>query len=326
MVKKVVVVSTGGTIAMRYDPELKGVFPAITGSQLLETVPFLGNIFPVEIEEFSNIPSSHMTPAMMFQLSHRINEILADSNVLGVVVTHGTDTLEETAYLLDLTINSQKPICLTGAMRSSSSISPDGPKNFFCAVKTAVSKEARGKGVLVVINEEIHGAQEVTKTHSSNLKTFASPFWGPLGYVDEDRVIFKRSGIKPQKIQPSRLEEDVYLVKLAAGVDDYIFRCLAGKRVKGIVVESLGRGNVPPSAMPGIGLVLGEGIPIVITSRSFGGRVLDIYGYAGGGKPLKEMGAIFGGEISGQKARIKLMLVLGLTQNHQEIASYFDNI
>jgi len=322
--KKVVVVATGGTIAMRYDPVRNGVFPAVTGSELVEAVPPLAAVCPVEVVEFSNIPSPHMTPVRMFELAKVVDKIAAREDVAGVVITHGTDTLEETAYLLDLVLETEKPVCLTAAMRNAAEISPDGPKNILCATMTAASPAAVGMGVMVVMNEEIHAAREVTKTHSANPKTFASPFWGPLGYVDSDRVIFRRSPLKRQKIRPKRLEPDVHLIKLVAGADDRFFKLLVEQKVKGIVVEGLGRGNVPPAVAPGIKAALGAGIPVVLTTRVFGGRVLDVYGYEGGVKPLKAMGVILGGEISGQKARIKLMLALGITSDHQQLAGYFD--
>lgn len=322
--KKVVVIATGGTIAMGYDPVKKGVFPAVTGKQLIEAVPPLSAICPVEVIEFSNIPSPHMTPRIMFDLAQCIDGVLESEDVAGVVVTHGTDTLEETAYLVDLALKSEKPVCFTAAMRDSAQISPDGPKNILCAVKTACNPAAIGKGVLVVTNEEIHAACEVTKTHSANPKTFASPFWGPLGYADEDKIIFRRQPLSRQKIQPSAIVDDVYLVKLAAGTDDYILQCLVAKEVKGIVIEGFGRGNIPPAAVPGVKAALQNNIPVVLTTRVIGGRVLDIYGYEGAAKPLKSMGVILAGEINGPKARIKLMLALGTTNDREKIASYFD--
>jgi L-asparaginase len=322
--KKVVVVTTGGTIAMKYDPVRKSVFPAVTGEELVEAVPPLANVCPVDVVEFSNIPSPHMTPKIMFKLTHMIDEILGKDDVSGVVVTHGTDTLEETAYFLDLALKSQKPVCLTAAMRHAGDVSPDGPKNILCAVKTAAASEAVGKGVFVVLNEEIHSAREVTKTHTANPKTFASPFWGPIGYVDEDKVIFRRQPVGLLKIQPEEIVEDVHLVKLVAGSDDFFFKCLVDRKVKGIVVEGLGRGNVPPAVVPGIKLAIDNGIPVVLSTRVMGGRVLDVYGYEGAVKPLKEMGVILGGEINGQKARIKLILALGITNDPKKIAEYYD--
>ena len=321
--QKVVIVSTGGTIAFKYDPARKGAFPGMTGAELVEAVPSLADVCPVETIEFANMPSPHMTPSLMFKLAQVLDELLSREDAAGAVVTHGTDTLEETAYLLDLTLNTTKPVCLTAAMRSGTSVSPDGPRNILCAVKTAASPRASGTGVLVVMNEEIHAAREVTKTHTANVKSFTSPFWGPLGCVDEDKVIFRRQPLHSQKIRPEKLVEEVYLVKLTAGSDDLLLKCLVQNQAKGIVLEGLGRGNVPPAVVPGIKLALEKSIPVVLTTRSAGGRVLDVYGYEGGARHLKEMGVILAGEISGPKARLKLMLLLGLTKNSLEISKYF---
>lgn len=322
-ISKVIIISTGGTIAMRYDPIRQGVFPAVTGQGLVEAVPPLTEICPIEVVEFSNIPSPHMTPPLMLKLAKKIDEILLDEKVSGVVITHGTDTLEETAYFLSLILESNKPVCLTAAMRSSAEISPDGPKNILSAVKTAASPQAIDKGVMVVMNEEIHSARDVTKTHTASIDTFKSPFWGPIGYVDEDRVIFQREVLNREKIITDSIIDDVYLVKLAAGSDDFLIQALIDKKVKGIVVEGLGRGNIPPAVIPGIKRAICKKIPVILATRVPMGRVLDVYGYEGGAKPLKEMGVIFAGELSGHKARIKLMLALSKTGHIEELVKYF---
>lgn len=322
---KVVILTTGGTIAMRLDPD-RGVVPAVSGPELVAAVPPLSDVCPVDVREFSNIPSPHMTPAIMFSLAREAEKALVEPDVLGVVITHGTDTMEETACLLDLVIDSEKPVCLTGAMRSAAELSPDGPRNILAAVRCAASPEARGTGVLVVMNEEIHAAGEVTKTHTANPKTFASPCWGPIGYADEDRVIFRRTPIGRLTIRPEAIVEDVYLVKLTAGADDFLVNCLVDKGARGIVIEGLGRGNVHESAVPGIIRAVEKGIPVVLVSRCGGGRVLGVYGYAGGAKQLKNAGVILGGECSGQKARIRLMLALGVTDDAACLAGYFDTL
>ncbi|MDR1776268.1 MAG: asparaginase [Desulfovibrio sp.] len=320
---RVVLLTTGGTIAMRHDPDAGGLVPDIGGSAAR---PFPENVCPLDVREFSNIPSPQMTPGRMHALALRVEEELARGDVMGVVIAHGTDTLEETAYFLDLFVDSPKPVCLTAAMRGAEEISPDGPKNLLCAVRTAAAREAEGMGTLVVMNEEIHAAREVTKTHSANPKTFASPFWGPLGYVDADRVIFRRAPVKPLKIRPPRIEDNVHLIKLAAGSDDFFFRCLVEKKAAaGIVVEGFGRGNVPPRAFDGMKLAIENGIPVVLTTRCPGGRVLDIYAYEGGVSQQLKAGVILGGEISGPKARIKLILALGETRDPARIAALFDN-
>ena len=324
---------------MKLDPA-HGIVPAVSGEDLVVSVPGLREACPIEVMEFSNIPSQypkslHMTPKRMFENSAtrwrncsamrtfwagktslgiefgstRIKAVLIDDayhtiaagDYEYVVITHGTDTLEETAYLLDLVHNSEKPVCLTGAMRSAAEISPDGPVNLLCAVRTAASSEARGKGVLVVMNEEIHAAREVVKSHSANTETFVSPFWGPLGYVDPDRVVFRRNTLGRQSIRPPELVEDVHLIKLASGSDSLLIDFLVERNVRGLVLEAFGRGNVPPAALPGIRRAVEKGIPVVITTRTIAGRVLDVYGYEGGAKTVLEAGGILGGETSGPK-------------------------
>ena len=321
---KVVVFTTGGTIAMRHDPAIGGAVPAVSGAELIEAVPALGDVCTVEVREFSNIPSPHMTPQIMHALALKVEHALAEPDVLGAVITHGTDTFEETAYFLDLFINSEKPVCVTAAMRSAAEISPDGPANILASVRCAAAPQARGKGVLAVMNEEVHAACEVIKTHSANTKTFASPFWGPLGYVDADRVIFRREPIGRQSIRPRVIVDDVHLVKLVAGNDDFLLNCLIDKKVRGIVVEGYGRGNVSPGIFRGMKRAVASGIPVVITTRCFGGRVLDVYAYEGGVQPQRDAGIMLGGEISGPKARIKLILALGVTDDPKQLAAYFD--
>ena len=323
MSKKVVVLTTGGTIAMKLDPE-KGVVPAVSGQDLVDAVPGIGDVCAVEVREFSNIPSPHMTPGIMFRLSRMVGEILADEAVLGVVITHGTDTVEETAYLLDLTCPGDKPVVLTAAMRSAAEISPDGPKNILCAVQTAASPAAHGLGALVVLNEEIHAAREVTKTHSANVATFSSGWWGPLGYVDEGRVVIRRKPVNRQHICPKQLGDEVYLLKATTSNDTLLFDTLVDKNVAGIILEGFGRGNVPPAIIPCIEKATAKGIPVVLTTRTLSGRVLDVYGYVGGVVTCLKAGAILGGELSGPKARLKLMLALGLSNDRQELAKYFD--
>ena len=321
---RVVIVTTGGTIAMRHDAASGGAVPAVSGAELVAAVPLLAACAAIEVVEFSNIPSPHMTPALMHGLALRVEELLADADVLGAVITHGTDTLEETACFLDLFLHCAKPVCLTAAMRHAGDTSPDGPINILCAVRVAASPEARGKGVLVVMNQEVHAACDVTKTHAGNVKTFASPCWGPLGYVDDDRVIFRRDPLRRVHIRPEAPETDVHLVALAAGADDFLLNCLIDRGVKGIVVQGFGRGNVPPLALRGMKRAVAAGIAVVVVTRCPGGRVLDAYAYEGGVRGQVQAGVIMGGELNGPKARIKLMLALGITRDPAQIAGYFD--
>lgn len=318
---KVVIITTGGTIAMRHDPEL-GVVPAVSGEELMQAVPGLAD-FELELVEFSNVPSPHVTPEMMFQLATLIDAWLAKESVCGVVVTHGTDTLEETAYFLDMAVTSNKAVCVTGAMRSSGDLGADGPANLLAAVRVATCPEAANMGTLVVLNDEIHAARDVRKTHSARTSTFASPLWGAIGEVDEGRIVLRRA-LPPRQILAPRVPDyNVHLVTLAAGTGPLVMDFLVEHGVHGLVVEAFGRGNMHPDALEGITRATARGIPVVLTSRTFSGRVLDTYGYPGGARTVFAAGAISGDELPGHKARLRLMLALGLTHNLNEITAYF---
>lgn len=323
--KKIVLISTGGTIAMRFDEEKGGLVPAVSGAELIEAVPELKNELPLEVIEFSNIPSPHMTPNKMLSLSQEVDRIAQDDAVVGIVITHGTDTLEETAYLLSLTLTTTKPVVLTAAMRSGNETSADGAKNILTAVRTASDRHASEMGVVVVVNEYIHSARTVCKTHSANPHAFTSPAWGALGYADEDRIVWRCRPFAQEKFCITTLPQDVYLVKMATGQDDLLLRCLIEKHVSGIVIEGFGRGNIPPICRQAIIDARKNDIPIVLTTRVQQGRVLDIYGYEGGAADLIQHGVILAGDLSAQKARLKLMCALSLTQDNDTLRSYFAN-
>ena len=279
--KKVVVVATGGTIAMKYDAASHGLVPACTGEDLAAAVPGLGEVAPLEFIQFSNIASPGMTPQNMWDLHVRIEKELARDDVAGVIVTHGTDTLEETSFFLDLLHTSPKPVVCTAAMRGAGDTSPDGPMNIYCSVKTAASQEAVGMGVLVCLNETLHAPGEVMKTHSANPATFQSPWWGPVGYVDLDKIVMRRKPLGVKRFAPKALTARVDLIKCMTGsTRDYIDFAVS-QGVKGIVIEGFGRGNVPPPMVPGIEDAVKKGVAVVLTTRTPGGRVLDVYGYPG---------------------------------------------
>lgn len=225
--------------------------------------------------------------------------------------------------MLDMTLHTEKPVCVTGAMRGASDTSWDGPGNILAAVKTAASDDAVGQGVLVVLNDVIHAAREVTKTHSVNTDTFQSPWWGPIGHVYFDRVVFKRKSVSRQKIQPNELVPDVYLIKSVAGMDDFLFKCLIEKGVSGIVVEAFGCGNVPLGVRKGIFETRSAGIPVVLATRVFAGRVARVYSYMGSAGGMYSHGIILAEELSGQKARLKLMLALGITKDNEKLREIF---
>lgn len=304
---------------MRIDKETGGAVPHYHGEELLEMIPDASDLASISLYEFGLYPGPHMTPELMMQLSKKINEFVKKENVDGVIVTHGTDTLEETAYLLDLTIKTDKPIVVIGAMKTASEPDWDGPKNLIDAIHIINNPNSIGLGVLVCLNGEINAASEVTKTHTEDIETFHSLDFGALGFVDRGMVFFNRAPRKLETIDTDKINSNVHLIKVYAGMDDRYFKFAADTGIEGLVVEAMGVGNVPPQALEGIKYVIEKGIPVVLVSRCPAGETLDIYSYPGAGKWLKKAGVIFTDFLNGQKARIKLMLCLGRTKDINEL-------
>ncbi len=324
MHKKVAIIFTGGTISMKIDPRIQAAIPALSSKEILTMVTNIEKFADIEIISFDNLPSPHITPALMMKLSKLVKDTIKRDDITGVVITYGTDTLEETAYLLDLTIKSEKPIVITGAMRNSSELGYDGSSNLAAAICTAISKKSKNKGVLVVMNNEVNAASEVTKTNALSLDTFKSPEFGPLGIVDNDQVLFYREIVTKQHIETNNIETKVGLIKCGPGMKSDLLNFMVDSQYKGIIIEALGRGNIPPEMIPGIKKSIENNIPIVMVSRCPTGRVLDTYGYEGGGKHLRKLGIILGNNLPGQKARIKLMLALSKTHNINDIRAIFE--
>ncbi|MBI1764639.1 MAG: asparaginase [Acidobacteria bacterium] len=315
---------TGGTISMRIDPQTGGAVPALSGEEILAAVPGIHDLADFDLTNFGRLPGPHVTPALMLELACEVRAKLADDAIDGVVITHGTDTLEETAYCLDLLLDSPKPVVFVGAMRNSSELSWDGPANLRAAVRVATSVDARDLGVLVVMNEELIAAFEVTKTHTEKTDTFQSRDFGPLGIVDKDRVLVMRKPARREHIITEQMEERVDILKMYSGADGRFINFALDEGARGLVIEGLGRGNVTVAALGAIERAVEEGLPVVITSRCPRGRVLDTYAYEGGGRQLTRLGAILGGLLPSHKARIKLMLALGAGYELQRIREIFE--
>ena len=286
-------------------------------------IPGVEEYAEIEAYTFSGMPSPHMTLETMLKLSEFTTELVEREDIDGVVITHGTDTLEETAYLLDLTVRTKKPVVVTGAMRSGSELGYDGPFNLATSICTAISDEAVGRGVLVCFNGELNSASEVTKANSMALNAFRTPNFGPIGIVDNDNVIFYRDANHLEKYDVSEIKKQVALIKCVVDMDSSYIDYLIEKGCGGIVIEALGRGNVPPKMVEGIKKAIELEIPVVVVSRCFEGRVFESYGYEGGGKQLKDLGVIFGDTLPGQKARIKLILAINSGMNIHEVARAF---
>lgn len=322
---KVAIIFTGGTISMSVDPRVGAAIPSLSNEEILALVTNIDRFSEIETIDFSNIPGPHMEPTMMMDLRKLVIDQLKRTDICGVIITHGTDTLEETAYLLDLSINSSKPIVMVGAMRNSSELGYDGPSNLAAAVCTAISPYSRNKGTLVVMNNDVNAASEVTKTNTLSLDTFKSLDFGPLGIVDGDEVLFHRKVTNRQHLITDKIDSKVELIKCVSGMDSNLVYHCVNSGVSGIVLEGLGRGNVPPKMIPGIKEALNRRVAVVLVSRCPTGRVMHNYGYEGGGNDLRKMGVIFGGDLPGQKARIKLMLALGKTNNLKIIRELIEN-
>jgi len=323
--KKIAVIFTGGTISMTVNKEINAATPTLSSSDIMDLVYHIKDFADVDLIDFSALPGPHITPQMMMALKKAVKHHSLRDDISGIVVTHGTDNLEETAYLLDLTLDTRKPIVITGSMRNASELGYDGPSNLASAILTAINIQSENRGVLVVLNDEINAAREVTKTHTMSLDTFKSLEFGPLGIVDSNDVIYYRNQtFKRSHIDTEKIEEDVALIKMASGMDGRLFDFLIKENIKGIVVEAMGRGNIPPDVVPSVKKAITAGIPVVLVSRNPLGRTMPSYGYAGGGLDLKNAGVIFARNLNGQKARIALMLALSKTSNLDEIRTYFD--
>lgn len=321
----VVFLATGGTIAMKIDPVKHAPVPAISGEDLLATVPEVSKYATVEVKNISNIPSDYMDPARWAQLTHEANAALARPEVAGVIVSHGTDTLEETAYWLDLTMDSEKPIVLIGAQRNASEPDFDGPRNLLNAVRIAVDPQSKGKGAMLAMNNQINAAREVTKTHTSSVETFKSGDFGFIGEVDFDRIVYWRAPLRRQHV-PLKTDNLPYveIVPMYGGADGYLVKAALDHAAKGVVIQGLGWGNVNKPMFAAVKHAIAKSIPVVITSRVPSGRVLPNYGWEGGGKTLVDAGAVMGDDLSPQKARILLMLLLqnGITGQKNLQASF----
>lgn len=322
MKKNILLIHTGGTISMNMNIETGAVIPNEDNpiKNEKETLSKYANI--IEMEAF-NLPSPHITPYEMLKLRNLIVEQANRYALDGVVITHGTDTLEETAYFLDLTTRYNFPIVLTGAMRSSNELGADGVYNLVEAVRVACEPLAREKGVLVVMNDEVHAAYNVTKTSTSSVNTFQSPQYGPIGLVTKKMVIIHHSPIKRQFVEVESLQKRVAMLKIYAGMEGDLLDFVLQGNYDGVVLEGLGQGNVPPAVANAIEKLINAKIPVVLVSRCFNGVAEGVYGYYGGGKSLEDIGVIFAPGVSGQKARLKLLIALNQKDESIYLKQFF---
>jgi L-asparaginase len=327
------ILATGGTIASVYDPVKGGFVLGLSADQLIAAVPEISKVANITYEQVANIGSADMNPAVWLQLRERANAVLADPTVTGIVVTHGTDTLEETAYFMDLMIDSQKPVVMVGSQRAASLPDTDGPRNLLDAVRVAVSPEAVGMGTIVVLSGKINAAREVTKTSTIELETFKSLEFGALGVVDVEGVRFYRRPLRRQHVAlPSQPQLGrVEIVNHYAGNEGLVLRQLLHgpepfgqpNSRDGLVIAGTGLGNVGERMFEAVKEAISRGIPCVVSTRVPTGRQIPLYASPGSGLSLVRAGCILSDNLSPQKARVLLMVVLSVTQDTAEIKEYF---
>jgi putative L-asparaginase len=285
-----------------------------------------GNIFSyiadLYVEDLYHLASPQITEREMLGIKNRIEEAVQEGYD-GVVVTHGTDTLEETAYYLELTLDVNIPIVITGAMRSSNEIGADGLANLRSSLVVATDEESSDKGVLVVMNDEVHTATYVTKTHTTNVATFQTPTFGPIGLVSKNNVIYFQKLVKEEHYEVNTTEKKVYLLKAYAGMDEKLINAVCDLGADGLVIEALGAGNLPPQTVSAVRNCIKRSIPVVFVSRAFNGVTQDVYDYEGGGKRFQQDGVIFTTGLSGQKARVKLMILLEAGISFEKLRELF---
>lgn len=314
----------GGTIASVAVPDGAGVLPLLSASDIAASVPGLAEVADVRSSQFLAVSSAALTIADLVALRDEIASRVANG-AAGVVISQGTDTLEETAYVLDLLWSGDAPVVVTGAMRPASAAGADGPANVLAAVQVAGSTPARGLGVLVVFTDEIHAARFVRKTHTTAVDTFRSPAAGPLGRVTEGRVSIATTPVGRVAVALSArvATPPVGLFHIALGDDGRLLAAAAGLGFVGAVVEGLGGGHVPAVVAPVIHQLL-EVMPVVLASRTGAGEVLrETYRFAGGEIDLIGAGAIPAGSLDGRKARLLLTLCLAAGYDRAAIADAF---
>jgi L-asparaginase len=310
------VVATGGTIANTPSGRLHA-------GEVAEAIPELKKVARLEVEEVMRVGSSAITVEQWLTLARRINEIIARvPEVKGIVVTHGSNTVEETAYFLHLTVKTDKPIVLTAAQRQFSTLSSDSPKNFLQAVRVAAADDAQGKGALVVTNDTINAARDVTKNISYRLETYSSRDIGVLGFVDEDRVTFYRSPTRPRAFfDVSKLDRlpRVDVIYTYAGADGALIdAAITQAKAEGLVIAGFPTGSGTPAMDEAVKRALAKGVPVVMTNRGGMGRVTDTAGRQREQRPL-----IWGDNLAPQKARVLLMVALTATRDPAELQKIF---
>ena len=319
MPKKILVLHTGGTISMQADAS--GAVVTSSDNPMNHVSNPLEGI-QVHTLDFFNLPSPHIKPKHMLALYQKIKE--EANNYDGVVITHGTDTLEETAYFLDTMEVPHMPIVLTGAMRSSNELGSDGIYNYLSALRVASDDRAADKGVLVVMNDEIHAAKYVTKTHTTNVSTFQTPTHGPLGLIMKHEILYFKTAEPRVRFDLDHIQGLVPIISAYAGMTDELIDMLDLDQLDGLIIQAFGAGNIPKETSQKLESLLQKGIPVALVSRCFNGIAEPVYAYQGGGVQLQKSGVFFVKELNAQKARLKLLIALNAGLKGRALKDYME--
>lgn len=324
---EVVVFFTGGTIGMSPAEGVHGVAPGNNFHKLLNELAPQPEGITLRPVLWSDFPSPHMTPEDMFRLAGDIREELESEGVLGAVVLHGTDVLVETAYMIDITVDSPKPVVLTGSMRYYSELGYEGIRNLINSIGVCLQPPVPETGVLLCMNDRLFTAREAVKVNSLNVDAFESRDSGIIGYIAGNEVLYtgRAYSTHPPRIETDTIALNVTLLTAYTGMDSGMIDHALEQGAAGLVIEGFGAGNIPPGAMEGIENCLSAGVPTVLTTRCIEGGVWPVYGYKGGGADLQDKGVIMGGNLGGPKARIRLMCALGMTRDMAELKRLFQD-
>ena len=310
--KNVTLIATGGTIASSTDTSAGAVNAGLTGEALMQSLhdPLVG--ISVTVENFEASGSYALDLATIHALCKRIDVVLADPKVDGVVVTHGTDTMEESAFLAWLLVQSDKPVVFTGAQRHAGQPDTDGPRNIYDAICTAACADMVGVGPVILFEGDIHGARYVTKAHTSRVDTFRSVGQGKLGEIDHGTLhVYARPAFERRILAPANLDPDVELIALGVGTTPRLMGLAVQAGASGIILYAFGRGNAPKGFAAEAENAIARGCPVIVASRCHEGRTRAVYGKDSGGVTLERSGAVLAGDLSAIKARLLLSALLG---------------
>ncbi len=320
---KLLIISTGGTITMTSSAGAAGIAPTLTADDLLRAVPQIAQLAEIETLTFSSVPGASLTLENIVELSRTIEQKFA-GDIRAAIVIQGTDTIEETAFLLDLLVGGDKPVVVTGAMRGAQAAGADGPANLLASVVVAISQDAAGRGVLVVLNDQVHSAAFVKKGHTALTSSFISPTAGPVGLVYEQQVLFTSSPSMPRLLLPAPSAiRPIAIVKASLGDDGRLIAALEGMGYAGAVVEAMGAGHVPDRWVQPLTQLAAQ-MPVVLAVRTVGGPVFTkTYGFPGSETDLIGRGLIPAGILDPLKARLLLSILAGNNEPADQIRRQF---